>query len=193
MRLTTVFGMKEMTDPIDTAATRRPEPDIDAVLDRVEQCVTEISLGFDRWDDARARGPGLYFLVERPATGTFATPMGASRWPIEDCASVLGEPEAFLEVARTVAFSRDGAVVVHSDGTIEETMVRVKQLSPGEGRGAEELPFAGWMGARHMSALEASTREEVAAAITLSEEDGRVTVFTDGTFEDVRATSLVVD
>ncbi|WEL27507.1 Diadenylate cyclase (plasmid) [Haloferax volcanii] len=46
------------------------------------------------------------------------------------------------------------------------------------------------MGARHMSALETSTREEVVATITLSEEDGRVTVFTDGTFEDSLATSL---
>jgi DNA integrity scanning protein DisA with diadenylate cyclase activity len=89
--------------------------------------------------------------------------------------------------------SRDGAVVVHSDGTIGEEMVRVKQLSPAECRRNDDLPYAGWMGARHMSALETSTRQEVSATITLSEEDGRVTVFTDGTFEDSLATSLVID
>jgi len=36
------------------------------------------------------------------------------------------------------------------------------------------------MGARHMSALEASTRTNVVATITLSEENGRVSVFVDG-------------
>ena len=35
-----------------------------------------------------------------------------------------------------------------------------------------------------MSALETSTREEILAAITLSEEDGRMTIFINGTFED---------
>lgn len=39
------------------------------------------------------------------------------------------------------------------------------------------------MGTRHMSALETSTRDEVAAAITLSEEDGRMTIFTGGEFQ----------
>ncbi|WP_338739714.1 hypothetical protein [Haloplanus salilacus] len=49
------------------------------------------------------------------------------------------------------------------------------------------------MGARHMGALETSTRDAVAAAITLSEEDGRVTVFDDGAFEDVGVTPLGVE
>jgi diadenylate cyclase len=35
-----------------------------------------------------------------------------------------------------------------------------------------------------MGALETSTREEICAVVTLSEEDGRMTVFTDGTFDD---------
>jgi DNA integrity scanning protein DisA with diadenylate cyclase activity len=85
-----------------------------------------------------------------------------------------------------VSSSRDGAVVVHSDGTIEADMGRVTQLSPAEEQRHDPLPFADWMGARHMSALETSTRQELVAAITLSEEDGRVTVFTAGTFEDAR-------
>lgn len=72
-------------------------------------------------------------------------------------------------------------------------MVRVKQLSPAECRRTDDLPYAGWMGARHMSALETSTRPEVTAAITLSEEDGRVTVFTDGAYRNTPGRSLVVD
>ena len=62
-----------------------------------------------------------------------------------------------------------------------------------EHRRDDDLPYAGWMGARHMSALETSTRKEVIAAVTLSEEDGRVTVFTDGRFEASPAKSLMID
>ncbi len=67
-------------------------------------------------------------------------------------------------------------------------MVRVSQLSTAERTRIDELPYAGWMGTRHMSALETATREEVVAAITLSEEDGRVTFFTDEGFEDYQRT-----
>ena len=44
-----------------------------------------------------------------------------------------------------------------------------------------------------MSALETSTRDAVLATITLSEADGRVTVFRDGTYEDVLATPSMLD
>ena len=40
------------------------------------------------------------------------------------------------------------------------------------------------MGTKHLSAAEISVRDEVWAAVTLSEETGRVTVFSDGEFED---------
>jgi DNA integrity scanning protein DisA with diadenylate cyclase activity len=123
----------------------------------------------------------------------FATPMGTNRWPLEGCGTVFAEIAVFLEAAQRVALSRDGAVVVHSDGTIEEAMVRINQLSTDGCSGNTDLSYAEWMGTRHMSALETSTRQEVIAAITLSEEDGRVTVFTDGTFEDSVATSLVTE
>ncbi|GAB6861187.1 hypothetical protein JCM17092_12760 [Haloplanus litoreus] len=188
--------MKRMSDPLDSSTTPEPSSDgsdIDAILERIEGCVEDISLGFERWDDPYARGPGLYFVVERDSLSEFAAPMGTNRWPVEECATVFAEADVFLETAQTVALSRDGAVVVHNDGTIEEEMVRVKQLSPAECRRNSDLPYAGWMGARHMSALETSTRKEVIAAITLSEEDGRETVFTDGTFEDSLATSSVID
>ena len=118
--------MNGMVDPIYSSATAELHPDdadIEAVLERIEGCVKDISLGFDRCDDPCARGPGLYFVVEGESRTEFTAPMGT----------------------------------------------------------------------RHMSALETSTRKEVVATITLSEEDGRVTVFTDGTFEDSPATSLVID
>ena len=158
--------------------------DIVAVLDRINGCVKEISRGFERWNDPYARGPGLYFVVERDSVAWLVDPIGTNRWPVEECASVFDETGALLETARRVAFSCDGAVVIHNDGTIQEEMVRVNQLSTAERARIDELPYAGWMGTRHMSALEAATREEVVAAITLSEEDGRVTGFTDEGFEE---------
>lgn len=191
-----LFSMKGMSDLSYSSETSEPKSngtDIDAVLERIEGCVEEISLGFERWDDPYARGPGLYFVVERDSVAEFAAPMGTNRWPVEDCASVFAETDAFLETAQKVALSCDGAVVVHNDGTIEEGLVRVKQLSTAECQRIDDPPYAGWMGARHMSALETSTRKEVIAAITLSEEDGRVTVFTDGAFEDSLATSPMTD
>lgn len=185
-----------MIDPIYSSPAPELKSDgagIDAILERIEGCVRDISLGFERWDDPNPRGPGLYFVVERGSMTEFVAPMGTNRWPVENCATVFAETDVFLEAAQDVALSRDGAIVVHSDGTIQESMVRVKQLSPAERRRTDDLPYAGWMGARHMSALETSTRREVTATITLSEEDGRVTVFTDGAYRDTPAPSLVVD
>lgn len=178
--------MADSTDGADMVASR-PNTDgtgVETVLDRIERCVATVSLGFDRWDDPRARGPGLYFVVERDPAIEFVAPMGSNRWPVEDCGSVFAERETFLGTARSVAFACDGAIVVRADGTIRETMVRVEQLPVAEHRRVDDLPYAGWMGARHMSALETSTRDGVSAAVTLSEEDGRVTVFADGAFDD---------
>jgi diadenylate cyclase len=64
-------------------------------------------------------------------------------------------------------------------------MIRVEQLPAAEHRRGNDLPYACWMGARHMSALETSTRDGVSAAAALSEADGRGTVFADGAFDDV--------
>ncbi|WP_254544881.1 diadenylate cyclase [Halomarina pelagica] len=176
--------MTNLVERMRATASEREYSDIVAVLDRIESCVEDISRGFERWDDPYARGPGLYFVIERDSVVGFTDPMGTNRWPVEDCASVFDEPDALLETARRVAFSCDGAVVIHNDGTIQEEMVRVNQLSPAEQARIDELPYAEWMGTRHMSALETAPREEVVAAITLSEEDGRVTIFTNEGFED---------
>ena len=42
-----------------------------------------------------------------------------------------------------------------------------------------------------MSALETSTRDAVFAVVTLSEENGRVTVFRDGDYDDRQRDELV--
>lgn len=161
-----------------------------AILDRVEWCVESVSLAFERWEDSHVRGPGLYFVVERDPTAACSDPMGSNRWPVEDCASVFDPIGPLFEAARSVAVANDGAVVVHSDGTIQPEMVRLKQLSATEEDAVGPLPYADWMGARHMSALETSTREAVFAVVTLSEENGRVTVFRDGGYEDRHRTVL---
>lgn len=182
-----------MVDPIhseEAAEATEQQASLAALVDRIERCVKDISLAFDRWDDPLARGPGLYFVVEQSSLEAFASPMGANRWPVEDCPSVYADLEQFLAAAQSVSLAADGAVVVHADGDIEAAMVRVSQLTAAEYPRIDDLPYADWMGARHMSALETSTRDEVAAAITLSEEDGRVTVFRDGGFHNTTAGSL---
>lgn len=176
-----------MNNPVASSEAPDANPtsgDGGVIVNRIRWCVEKISLGFGRWDDPHTRGPGLYFVVENESVTAFAEPMGTNRWPIEDCVSVYDSPDALFEAARKVAFACDGAIVVHNDGSIEEEMVRVRQLSLSECEQIDDLPYAGWMGARHMSALETSTREEVFAVITLSEEDGRMTVFRNGMFED---------
>lgn len=172
----------EMSDRQPAHTTR--STDVGTALDRVRYCVETISTGFEHWDTPHVKGPGLYFVLEGDPIAEFTEPIGTNRWPVEDCPSVFADIETLIETARSVAYTCDGAVVVHDDGTIEEQMVRIKQLSSAEAVQPDDLPYAGWMGARHMSALETSTREAVSAAITLSEEDGRMTLFTDGTFED---------
>ena len=185
--------MIEPTHSFATPELKVDDADIEALLERIERCVTDVSLGFDRWGDPYARGPGLYIVVIGGSSTEFAAPMGSNRWPVEDCGTVFAETQTVLEAARRVAFSHDGAIVVHSDGSIEEAMVRVDQCYPAGHRRTDDLPYAEWMGTRHMSALETSTREEVIATITLSEEDGRVTVFTEGAFEDTQPTVPVTD
>jgi len=76
---------------------------------------------------------------------------------------VTESEEQFREAAQQAAAHRDGAVVVAVDGTIQEQM-----------------------GTKHRSAVEASVREAVLAAVTVSEETGRVTVFEDGTYDDAQ-------
>lgn len=46
------------------------------------------------------------------------------------------------------------------------------------------------MGTKHLSAIGVSLREEVVAVITLSEENGRMSIFEDGDYEDYQRAEL---
>jgi diadenylate cyclase len=160
-------------------------PNIRRLVERLTDCAESLSLGFDGYGEAQIKGPGLYVaVVTGRSVAAYADPMGSNRWPVEDCQSVFGHTGALFEAARSVAVACDGAVVVRSDGTFRPAMVRFTQLTDAEGETVDRLPYADWMGTRHMSALETSTRDAVFAVVTLSEEDGRATVFRDGTYED---------
>jgi hypothetical protein len=155
------------------------------LMDQIRYTAETLSMEFDRWDEQHVSGPSLYFLVVADVDfATYTDPLGANRWPVERCRVVPESPEAFTRVARDVAFSCDGAVIVTGDGTVQEQMVRVRSPTPTEMEHVDSLEYPDWMGTKHLSALETSTREEVLWAITLSEENGRVTTFLDGDYQD---------
>jgi DNA integrity scanning protein DisA with diadenylate cyclase activity len=104
---------------------------------------------------------------------------------------VTEDVDEFVEAATEVAFECDGAILVSTDGTVQRRMVRIKSPSPRElEEGLGEVQYADWMGTKHLSAAEVSVRPEVFAAVTLSEEDGRVSVFKNGTFVDYTRSEL---
>jgi len=155
------------------------------LMDQIRYTAESLSITFDQWSEQYVSGPSLYVLIVSEINfEKYTDPMGDNRWPVERCRVVSDSPDAFMQVARDVAFSQDGAVVVTGDGTIQEQMVRVRSPGPESIEAFDDLEFADWMGAKHMSALETSTREEVLWVITLSEENGRVTTFLDGTYQD---------
>lgn len=155
------------------------------LMDLLRYTAETLSLGFTRWGEKHVTGPSLYFLVVADVDfGSYTDPLGENRWPVERCRVVSADIESFIDAAREVAFSCDGAVVIAADGTIQEQMVRVRSPANDEMGRLDDLEYPGWMGTKHMSALEASTREEVLWAVTLSEENGRVTSFLNGTYQD---------
>ena len=155
---------------------------VERTVDLLTYIAEDVSLGFDRWNDRYVRGPSLYFLVLSGArSGSFVDGLGTNRWPVEQARVLPEEFTSAVRVAADIAFERDGAVVVSADGTFQEQMVRVRSMP---GRAVPDADYPSWMSAKHLSAYEASTREAVLAAVTLSEENGRVTVFQDGTYED---------
>jgi hypothetical protein len=160
-------------------------------MDLIRYTAETLSLDFTRWDEQYVTGPGLYCLIVADIDfGDYTDPLGGNVWPIEWCEVVSRDPESFIEAARDVAFNRDGAVVISGDGTVQEQMVRVRNLSSAERRSDDEIVAAEWMGTKHLSALEASTRPQILWAITLSEEDGRVTTFLDGEYRDYEREQL---
>lgn len=156
-----------------------------ALMDRIRYTAESLSLQFDEWDEQHVAGPSLYFLIvaEMNFAG-YTDPLGANRWPTSRCKLVTESPNTFTDVARDVAFTQDGAIIVTADGTIQEQMVRVRNPPRDDVAEVADLNPADWMGTKHLSALETTLREDVIWAITLSEEDGRVTTFLNGTYQD---------
>lgn len=166
---------------------------INEMVDAIRYCLEDLSLGFDRWEEPQIRGPGFYItIVSGTSVEAYADRMGTNHWPTEICRNVFGNADRFYEAASQVALDADGAVIASIDGVIQRQMVRLKDLSHTdlEARLGEPMPYADWMGSRHMSALDTSVREDVVATLTLSEETGRVTVFSDGEFESVERAAI---
>jgi diadenylate cyclase len=155
------------------------------LMDQIRYTAESLSLRFDQWGEPYVSGPSLYFLIVAEVNfDAYTDPLGENEWPVERCQVVDNSLDDFTKVARDVAFSRDGAVIVTGDGTIQEQMVRVRSPSPAEVKDIDDLKHGDWMGTKHLSALETSLREDVLWGITLSEEDGRVTTFLNGTYQD---------
>jgi hypothetical protein len=158
---------------------------VDTLIDRLVDVAESLSADFGRWDEQYVSGPSLYVVVVANANyGRYADPLGTNTWPTDVARVVTEDLDAFMNAAEEVALSRDGAVIVTVDGTIQEQMVRIRSPSAAEVERRDEIEYADWMGTKHLSAVEVSTREEVLAAVTLSEENGRVTVFRDGGYDD---------
>ncbi len=162
------------------------------LTDFITYALESISLSFDRWEEEHVRGPGLYFVVVSGVnSGAYADPLGDNTWPTETCRVVTDDLDGFVEAAETVGFEHDGAIVISTDGTVQEQMVRIKSPRREEALTTDStVEHADWMGTKHLSAVEVSLRDEVVAAITLSEENGRVTIFRDGQHEDYRREEL---
>jgi diadenylate cyclase len=158
---------------------------VDSLINRLIDVAESLSVEFDRWEEQYVSGPSLYVVVLADANyGQYADPLGTNTWPTDTARVIPESPEAFVMAAEEVSFSQDGAVIVTVDGTIQRQMVRIRSPSAEEVERREEIDYADWMGTKHLSAVEVSTREEVLAAVTLSEENGRVTVFRGGSYED---------
>lgn len=162
---------------------------VQRLIDIVRFCIEGISLSFDRWEESYITGPGLYFAIFSGHTvRDHADPMGDNQWPVTECRDVLEDVDGFYEAANEVARTRDGAVVISVDGIVQEQMVRFRE-SPSDSNHRTDR-YADWMGSRHMSALDTSTRPEVITTITLSAESGRVTIFENGEYSTTSRTEL---
>lgn len=190
--LQVVIGLMSVAEPLRINYTEHER--VIELIDIVTYCVEGISIQFTRWNEGHVRGPGLYIaIVSEDSLIECADPMGANRWPVETCGVVSNALDPFFEAASDVAMNCDGAVVISVDGTVLEQMVRFKDLTNEELSrlsDIDRIEYADWMGARHMSAADTSARSNVVATITLSEENGRVTIFNDGSYQDYNRDQL---
>ncbi|ERH10383.1 MAG: hypothetical protein J07HX64_02156 [halophilic archaeon J07HX64] len=174
-----------VTATIDPDPSRARYETSQELMDLLRYTAETLSLEFDRWEEQYVTGPSLYFVVVADVDlGSYTDPLGGNRWPVDRCRIVSESVEEFISAARNVAFNCDGAVIVAADGTIQKQMVRIRSPDSVPEGDVGDVEYSDWMGTKHMSALEASTREEVLWAVTLSEENGRVTSFLNGTYQD---------
>lgn len=163
---------------------RIPYEEHERVIDLVERLqahIEAIALGFDRWGHERVFGPGLYLaVIVGPSFASYADPMAGNRWPSAATRDPFEDPEGFHEALEEVAYTRDGALVIAVDGVVFPQFVRFRSEEP-----SPDLEYADWMGARHMSALDVSTRDDVIATLALSQENGRVSLFDAGAYETI--------
>lgn len=178
-------GSDDTTRRLSDTSLRVEHSKSGGIIRRLVDVSESLSAEFGKWGEQYVSGPSLYFVLVADANyDSYTDPLGENKWPINTSRLATGQLDAFVSATREVAFSCDGAIVVTVDGTVQEQMVRVKSsASPTEER-REEIEYADWMGTKHLSASEVSTRDEVLAAVTLSEENGRVTLFQDGNFSD---------
>lgn len=162
-----------MTQPDPLSIPYRTHDPVRLLQATIRYCLEGIAL--EARDDGESAGAYLAIITGNSVAET-ADPMGDNRWP-DRGRNVLDDVDAFYDAATSVARSCDGAAVVAVDGIVNEQLVRFR--SPG----GLDVEYEPWMGARHMSALDVSTREDVIATLTLSAETGRVSVFEDGRFE----------
>lgn len=156
------------------------------LCDVVYYHLESISIAFDRWEEPYVFGPGLYVaIVVGPSLESYADPMGDNRWPADAPQDVLASEDGFTDAMDEVAFDRDGAMIISVDGIVSRQFVRFRSVdTPGA------IEYADWMGSRHMSALDISTRPDVIATMTLSQESGRVTRFEAGSYRSVERSDL---
>lgn len=154
------------------------------LIGTVQHVLESVSSGFDNWEEDYVLGPGLYFaIVSGRSVADYADPMGDNRWPVEECSNVFNDVDEFYATSKNVAKDCDGGIVISVNGQVMEQMVRFRDIEA-DTQTTGEAEYASWMGSRHMSAADTSTRPEVVATLTLSEETGRVTRFIDGEHTD---------
>lgn len=161
-------------------------PTVKRLADLLQFQLEGIALEFDCWREAHIRGPGVYIaVIVGPSIEDFADPMGANRWPSDAPRNALDLSDAFKDALEKLAYTADGAIVVSVDGLVSNQLVRFTSTET-----PPDITYEDWMGSRHMSALDISTRADVVTTLTLSQESGRVTRFSNGRFESIERTDL---
>ena len=175
-----------MVEPESLRIPYNTHPRVKRLREGLRYVIEGFSLEFDQWGEPHVHGPGVYLAIAvGPDIGPFADPMGDNQWPVDADRDAVALSRSFTEGLKDVAYTADGAVVISVDGIVSPQLVRFSSVDT-----PQNLSYAPWMGSRHMSALDISTRRDIVGTVTLSQESGRVTVFADGSYESLRRHEL---